>query len=156
MGQILDSLPVFQSSSFPLYQSDEKVRGGCPNQCHQDIHARFLGVVDLEGGECGQKCSGEAEGRAAELVAQGVGDGDQQETQGHREAPHGEFAVAKESHPGPEQVIVAGRVDVPGSAGRHQSQAALGQPDAVALVVPKALAIQSVETEGSGEEQYGN
>ncbi len=126
---------------------------GYGQQRGHDVHARFLCIVHLKGAHRGEGCSQQG-ARARQIpTRQEVCSSHHEHTEKHREATRGCLRRAEYPDPIVQDNIVQRRVDVIGCILEDGGHIALHKRHRGALIVPEALAIQTVEPQCEGKGQ---
>ena len=158
-------MAVLRPSSFVLRlpsgvrrRPQQRVPGQQPQEGQQRVHARFLGVVDVQRRERGQQRRGQGgHPPAAAPAEQPQSDGPHQRhgqraEEGRRKTQR-PLAAAGQTQPPSRRVIVQRRLDVIGRPARQLADALRRHLGRHRLVVPQALAVQAVDAQSKGQQQ---
>jgi hypothetical protein len=147
------SLAITDLLPFSLQEAEKAGHHRRPADGQKHVHARFLRVVYLEGIDRGEEGCQQSSRLIMQTAAREIDQPHEQGPQQRGKSAQSDFALAKETRPDVQQPVVKRRVNVLSRVLSDLWPGALSQRDAVSLVGPETLAVQSMRTQGQRQEE---
>ncbi len=129
------------------------VPGQQSHECHQAVHAHFLGVIDVKGRDSQQQCRHQPRPPAQQPLAGHVQERHRCRADQDRQQANGQDAAAQGADPGVEQEVVEGGVDVHRRQPQYGARIAASEIEAPALIPPEGLGEDAGQAQAKGQEQ---